>query len=222
MQTPALKELRKNCRLTQVEAARRLGVSQAYLSLLENDGRPLRQKLLRKAVRVFKAPPTVLPPSTILDRNVEDDRLAKELATLGYPGFGYLRSGRQRNPAEVLMTALVKPELDPRVTEALPWLVLAYPHLDQKWLVTQARVLNLSNRLGFVVDLARQVAENSGEGSSAAPFLDELVSEVKAGRLDVEGTLCQDSLSEKERKWLRENRSELARYWHLLTNWRPE
>ncbi len=41
-------------------------------------------------------------------------------------------------------------------------------------------------------------------------------------RLAKEDTLCQESLSEPERQWLREHRPDEARYWNLLTDWRPE
>ena len=62
-----------------------------------------------------------------------------------------MRSGWRKNPGEVLLTALAQPDLESRLTEALPWLMLKYPKLDTKWVVSQARLFGLSNRLGFVV-----------------------------------------------------------------------
>jgi transcriptional regulator with XRE-family HTH domain len=218
-----LKRLRKSHGLTQQEVSRRLGVSQPYLSLLEKGKRQFPKKMMREAVSLFGLRPTLLPPDPCPVRDVTDERLAKELAALGYPGFAYLKSGRKRNPVDVLLTALAKVDLDPRVTEALPWLVLHYPDMDREWLVMQARVSNLSNRLGFVVDMARQLADNAERSDSlTSHLLNELANELRASRLDVEGTLCQDSLSEAERRWLRQNRPEQARYWHLLTNLLPE
>ena len=35
-------------------------------------------------------------------------------------------------------------------------------------------------------------------------------------------TFGQESLTETERNWLRANRPDEARFWHLLTNWQPE
>jgi len=123
----------------------------------------------------------------------------------------------------VLLAALSQPNLEARLTEALPWLLLNYPDMDRETLVRRTRADNLSNKLGFMVDMALQLAERLHPPQSArlAP-LRALRDDLRASRLDVEGTLGQDALSLAERQWLRENRSEVAAYWHLLTNWRPE
>jgi transcriptional regulator with XRE-family HTH domain len=218
-----LKTRRKGLGLTQKEASARMGVSQPYLALLENGKRRLSEKLLRKTMHLYGLSPTVLSPSSNPARPVGADQLARELAALGYPGFAYMRSGWKKNPAEVLVTALAQPDLESRVTEALPWLVLNYPELDRDWLVMQARLGNLSNRLGFVVDLAKSVAERHATADSCRVHsLMQLKEVLRASRLDVEDTLCQESLSARERDWLRENRPDEARFWHLLTKWRPE
>jgi hypothetical protein len=134
-----------------------------------------------------------------------------------------VRGGRLKNPGEVLLAALAKPTLDSRVAEALPWLLLRYPDLDCDWLLAQARLSNLTNRLGFVVDLARRVAEGKSETDSPRYHaLTRLSEGLRRSRLDVEDTFGQESLSETERDWLRTNRPEEAKFWHLLTNWRPE
>jgi len=41
-------------------------------------------------------------------------------------------------------------------------------------------------------------------------------------RLAKEGTLCHDSLTEAERKWLRVNRPPEAAHWNLLTDMKAE
>jgi transcriptional regulator with XRE-family HTH domain len=215
-----LRKVRKSRGLTQAEAGARLGVSQAYVALLEKGRRPVPPKLARKAVRLFKLNPGLLPPSGKDLSSVTLDDLARDLSRLEYPGFAYLRGGSMKNPGEVLLAALARPDLDPRVAEALPWLLLKYPELDRDWLLKQARLLNLTNRLGFVVDLARLVLEKRNEtGSPRYYALDSLVDSLRPSRLDVEDTLGQESLTETE---LRENRSEQARFWHLLSDWRPE
>jgi transcriptional regulator with XRE-family HTH domain len=218
-----LKTRRKQLGLTQQEASARMGVSQPYVALLEMGKRKLSGKLLRKAMRLYRLGPEALPPSANPTRPVGADQLARELAALGYPGFAYMKSGWRKNPGEVLVAALAQSDLESRVTEALPWLVLNYPELDKDWLVAQARLGNLSNRLGFVVDLAKSVAERQdGADSSRVHSLAQLKEALRASRLADEGTLCQESLSVRERDWLRENRSDEARFWHLLTKWRPE
>jgi transcriptional regulator with XRE-family HTH domain len=223
MSGQALREVRQQRGWTQSEAGARLGVSQAYVALLEKGHRRVPAKLARKAVRLWKLNPVLLPPAEKKPSAVTSDELARDLSRLGYPGFAYLRSGWLKNPGEVLLAALAQPTLDSRVAEALPWLLLRYPELDGDWLATQARLTNLTNRLGFVVDLAKRVAERNGETDSFRHHaLSQLSERLRQSRLDVEDTFGQQSLTEEERNWLRTNRPAEAQFWHLLTNWRPE
>ena len=149
--------------------------------------------------------------------------LAQQLASLGYPGFAYLRASKKRNPSEVLITALAQDDLESRLTEGLPWLLLRYSNMCGQWLVDQARLRNLSNRLGFVVALAKGVSEKQGDTQSDCyQALLRLEQQLSESRLDKEDTLCQSSLSPMERTWLKETRPPEAEYWHLLTDWRPE
>jgi len=217
-----LKSARKRLGLTQREAARLLGLSQPYFSLLEKGKRNVTPRLAKTAVRVFKLPPTALPVrEDALDRKVDGERLAKQLAALGYPGFAYMRSGWIRNPAQVLLCAVARDQLESRLAEALPWLVLHYADMDKAWLVRQARSRMLSNKLGFVVSLARQLASRA-PGNAVSAELSRLEQELANGRLDREVTFGQANLSNAEREWLSQNRSPEAAYWHVLTDWKPE
>lgn len=221
MSGDVLRKARKQRGWTQTETGARLGVSQTYVALLEKGRRRLPAKLARKAVRLLNLDPVLLP---LTEKTVAtSETLARDLSRLGYPGFAYLRGGWLKNPAEVLLAALAQPQLDSRVAEALPWLLLKYPELNCEWLLHQARQSNLTNRLGFVVDLARRVAETKGETDSPRyRALTRLSEDLRRSRLDVEDTFGQQSLSETERDWFRTNRPEEARYWHLLTNWQPD
>ena len=97
----------------------------------------------------------------------DDERLTELLAKLGYPGFSYLRARTPgKHPFEVLLTALAQKSIDARVAEALPWVAMKYAQPDS-WLVENARKFNLQNRLGFVVSLARRVAEMRHECARA-------------------------------------------------------
>jgi hypothetical protein len=198
-----------------------LGVSQAYVALLEKGRRRVPPELARKAVRAFKLNPVLLPANK--PSSATSEQLARDLSRLGYPGFAYLRGGWLKNPGEVLLTALAQPRLESRLAEALPWLLLHYPEVDSGWLATQARSLNLTNRLGFVVDLARQVLQRRGETNSHRYHaLTGLSETLRSSRLAVEDTFGQESLTETERNWLRANRPPEAQFWQLLTNWQPE
>jgi hypothetical protein len=139
------------------------------------------------------------------------------LGSLGYPGFAYLRSSVRLNPVEVLMEALDSDDLDSRVTEALAWLPLAYPHLNWDWLTANAKLRDRQNRLGFVVELARQAAEKGGS-SQLGEELATRVAKLEPSRLAKEDTLCRESMTHAERVWLREHRPKSAEHWNLLTD----
>lgn len=219
-----LREARRRKGWNQLQAARRLGVSQTYLSLLETGKRRVPEKLMIKAVRVYGLSLAQLPVSSVLNAtSVADEReLALQLAALGYPGLSHLNSkSRKRNPADLLLSALGKNNLDSRLLEALPWIVLKFPDLNWPWLTSAAKLNNLQNRLGYVISLARRLAELHGESEKAALLASE-VAELEQSRLVREGTLCHDSLTDAERRWLRKNRPPEARHWRLLTDLTPE
>jgi len=219
-----LRSARKQKGWSQEQAAAKLGVSQAYLSLLESGARRVPEKLAVKAVRVFGLSQAHLPVNTcrVNEPQADESRLAAELATLGYPGLSHLKSGRQkRNPAEVLLSALSRDDLDSRLVEALPWIALRFPDLDWQWLTKAAKVNDLQNRLGFVTGLARRLAELRGERESAE-LLARQESALERSRLIREDTLCHESLTEAERRWLRKNRPAEAKRWRLLTDLTPE
>src|SRR5207302_1234397 len=82
--------------------ADRLGVTQAYLSMLER-GRRSPAPLAHKLMQVYGLPPTVLPVCEVRE-NSTPDFLAYQLASLGYPGFAHFRGrARRLNPASFLL-----------------------------------------------------------------------------------------------------------------------
>ena len=209
-----LRQARNELGWTQAQTASRLGVSQGYLSLLEAGKRTVSPGLARSFERLLHVPATALRPR---ERNVNDPAaLAKELAALGYEPLAYLGRETAANPAGVLLSALRQRDLESRLTEALPWVVLAYPELNWNWLVERTKVHDAQNRLGYVVSLARQLAET--QNPSAVETLLEQENHLERSRLAAEGTLCQDSMTQAERRWLRNNRPQSAADWNLLTN----
>jgi transcriptional regulator with XRE-family HTH domain len=220
------KRARKQAGLNQQRAAAKLGLSQSYLSMLESGQRPLSPALARTMVHVYKLSPVAFPPSeTRWDpKRVDPDQLAANLAGFGYPGFAYLRKRRsERNPGELLLTALAQDPLEARLFEALPWLVLKYWEMDTGWLVQEAKLHDLQNRLGFVVSLARNAAKRAGFANPQRDAaLEQLESRLKRSLLAREEALGEAKLSDTEHKWLKIHRPTEAREWNLLTNWRPE
>jgi transcriptional regulator with XRE-family HTH domain len=220
MTNQELKAGRVKAALTQLQAAPRLRVSQPYLSQLENGMRPVTAVLARRAASVYRLPATALPlPSS--PREVDVSKLAQQLANLGYPGFAHLRGSYKANPSVVILDALLQRNLETRLSEALPWVVARYPSLQWDWLVQEAKLNDVQNRLGFVVDLAKQVAEKSSHPSALAQ-LSEVSQHLWRSRLAREDTLCRESMSEVERNWLAANRSPDAKRWNLLTGLAPE
>ena len=208
----------------QVEAAERLGLSQPYLALLERGKRPLTAALARKVVMAYGLPPAELPLPMAFNpaERVDAQRLAEDLAKLGYPGFAYVRAAvRSKNPTQVLLSALGQERLEARAAEALPWLLLRYWRMDFQWLVMEAKKSDLQNRLGFVVNLAQRLSERTSDAERTRA-LAQLESWLDHSRLAREDYFYQPPRNQRERQWLAQNRPEAARHWNLLSDLRPE
>lgn len=214
MRAKQWKSGRENVGMTQVVAARALDVSQPYLSQLEKGLRAPSADLARKAAKLYAVPAALpLPGRSELHKFSPND-LQKKLASLGYPGFEHVRSKAMRNPAEVVLGAVLKLDLDTRLVEALPWVLSTYTDLNWEWLRDRAKLHNAQNKLGYLVHLAEQTA-------GALPrrqVLSKWAKELEGARLAHEGTLCRDSMPEPERNWLRANRPAAAAHWNLLTS----
>ncbi|MBI4887662.1 MAG: helix-turn-helix transcriptional regulator [Acidobacteria bacterium] len=217
---PLLRDKRRAAGLTQAQVAGRLGLTQAYVSMLEQGRRAVPATLRNRVAEVYGLGPAALAVSGDASALGSVD-VARSLAALGYEPLGYLRARRRLNPAEVLLRALRHPDLESRVAEGLPWLLVHYPDLDWTWLVREAKLADVQNRLGFVVTLARQAAGLQGNAPLAAQ-LREREDGLDASRLAREDTFCHDSLTQAERRWLRTSRPPEAARWNLLTSLRAD
>lgn len=217
------KKARKEKGWSQCDVAKRLGVSQTYVVFLESDKRPFTPELARKAVTLLKMNPSALPLEP--RASTDNDGLTRQLSALGYPGYAHVRPvHRKRNPAEVLVEALGLKDLEARVAEALPWLLLRYGVAGEtkNWLVGQARSLNLTNRVGFTVTLAKQVAEQKGETTSEVyQTLVQLEQELMRSRLAEPDTFCLRHLTDRQREWMEAARPDAAKQWNMLTTLQP-
>ena len=99
----------------------------------------------------------------------------------------------------------------------------AWKHADLNWswLVSEAKQHDLQNRLGFVVTLARVLA-NRHHDTDAAATLTAVEVQLERARLVREDTLGRGSMTSAERRWLRRQRPPSARHWNLLTSLVPE
>lgn len=83
-------------------------------------------------------------------------------------------------------------------------------------MIREAKVRDVQNRLGFLVMLARQ-AERRGD-IVVAGRLHQVEEILDRARLVRDDTLCQESLSDAERRWLRQTRPTEASHWNSLTD----
>ena len=209
-----LRETRRQLRWTQQQAATKLGVSQPYLSLLENGQRRVPLHLVTRLARYTSLPASALPLNDETAFNPQ--AFAASLGALGYPRFGYLASaGHRENPATLLLTALRQDHLEPRLTEALPWVLLHHPNLDWNWLVDRAKQDNLQNRLGFLVSLARELAEKRSGATPATRFAhwERALDDARLAKVD---SLAR-RLTPAEQQYFHVHRSPTASHWNLLT-----
>lgn len=209
---------------TQERLAARLGLSQVYVSLMEHGKRKISPQVARDASRWLGLAPTALPlPEAPRPHPASESWLERAVARLGYPGFAYARAkGRKRNPVEVLLNALSRDRLDPRLTESLPWLLLRFESFDHERLVSGAKLANLQNRLGFVVTLARELAETRVRWNHRVSELQAIEALLEPARLAREDTLGTEIRSERMSRWLRRHRSDAAEHWNLLTDLQAE
>jgi transcriptional regulator with XRE-family HTH domain len=209
----ALETVRKRQGVTQVQAAKLLGLSQPMLSHMETGKRNVSLEVAQRAAELFGGDPTTLSLDPLPRHS--DETLASELGRLGYPGYAHLY-GRLRNPAEFLLDALDHSDLDVRTTEGLPWVVLRYPHLDWSWLLREVKLRNRQNRLGFVTSLANKMALQDGS-LVVLNVLEPVLRELEDARLAKEDTLCQESWPRSRKQHVRALRSKLAAHWNLDT-----
>jgi hypothetical protein len=185
--------------------------------MVERGTRPVSQELASAVLQVYPLPATARPIELAERRPATESFYTGALGKLGYPGFAYLKGGVLLNPAELLFRALDSTDLDSRVVEALPWLPFQFPEMNWNWLASEAKLGDRQNRLAFVTELARQVAKAEGD-PVRAELLGSRVATLEHSRLAGEDTLCKQSMSEAERRWLRSHRSRLAAHWNLLTD----
>lgn len=209
-----LRSARERRQLNQQQLAEQLGVSQAYVSQLERGRRLLPVRLVDRLASLLDLPATALPlrEHQPLDR----DGATAAMGTLGYDGFGYLREQQSTNPAEVLVRTLGADHVDARLVEALPWLVLTYADMDWDWVVSRVKQADRQNRLGFVVSVARGLAEAAGDRQTTTA-LKTVEARLENSRLQKQDAFGRPSMTRAEERWLQEHSSPEAKRWNMLS-----
>lgn len=124
------------------------------------------------------------------------------------------------NPAAVVLAALNAADVPSRVTEAVPWVLARFPDLDWDWLVAQAKLTNVQNRLGYLASLAARLVATKHD-PTVLSALDQARRHLEDARLAKEDTLGRE-VTDVERDFLRQHRPDEARHWNLLTTLRAE
>ena len=199
---------------TQAELGQRLRVSQGYVSLIESNRRTVPRHLALKLVRLLRLRASNLPVGA--QAPLPREQAVRVLGALGYPGFAHLTQKGSLNPAELLLRTLRGGTIEARVVEALPWVLAKFSDLDWPWLVRHVKQHDLQNRLGFVVMLARQLAERWNDRSTATT-LRRWEQALEPSRLQKEEEFAGEALTDAERRWLRANRSPEAAHWNVLS-----
>jgi hypothetical protein len=171
---------------------------------MESGRRQLTQRLRRQLGRSGESEP------------LDAEWFRAQLAAHGYPGFGHLeRRERRVELSRLLLWGLSAGDMDARVCQGLIYLArTCATRIRWDWLMAQAKLRNLQNRLGFLVDLAI----HPGEPGGLARVRDELAN----ARLLAESTFCWDSMPAAVRKWMQDNRPEKAAYWNVLSRFTTE
>jgi hypothetical protein len=142
---------------------------------------------------------------------------AGDLGALGYPKFSYLKENKAPDPKELLFDALSERDLDSRVVDGLPWLAMTYADMDWDWVLQNAKLHRRQNRLGFVTSLAIDLAQAKKDNERISTLRQQL-ERLELLRLAEEDTLCHDSMTTTERRWLRVHRSPTAAHWNILSD----
>jgi hypothetical protein len=116
---------------------------------------------------------------------------------------------------EVLLGTLLADDVDARVVEGLPWLLVRYPDVDWDRLVAHAKQHDAQNRLGFLVALASPLATANGDAVTAE-LLERREQVLQRSLLQHDDAFSRTSLTQAERRWLVTNRSPEAKRWNVL------
>ncbi len=162
-------------------------------------------------------------PMDPLDDPFSNAVFCRHLSALGYPPFAYIEPHPQpKPPAALLLWALGAPDLEARLAEGLPWLLLAFADVDVDWLVREAKHHELQNRLGFLTTIAHALALKHPRFVHRAQDLEQLLATLEPWRLAREDPFLEPLTSPGARDLLRQIRTADAVHWNVLTFWKAE
>jgi hypothetical protein len=97
-------------------------------------------------------------------------------------------------------------------------LLLRFDGFDAQRLAAAARMLNVTNRLGFLVALAREAAREDTRYAPRRRELAALEAALEPHRLVREETMGRQPRSGRLRAWMRTHRSQAAAHWNVMND----
>jgi transcriptional regulator with XRE-family HTH domain len=213
-----LKNARKASAWTQAQAAARLGVTQAYLSMVERGERAVSSELASKAVEVFEVPATSLP-LTEYRPGAHDAGFFPVDA--GKPGLSGIRLSAQFGPIESGGSADGGVGLGRSGLTGHRGAGMAATGLPASELGLADRECKVAGSTEPAWDLWLSWRGRPQRREGHSQLEEELavrVAKLEPSRLVKEDTLCRESMTRAERAWLRDHRPKSAEHWNLLTD----
>lgn len=227
-----LKKLRRERRLTQVELARLLGLSQAHLSKIENGHGSITAEQLILVLQKYSLPLSYFIPSGKGSKYEEEPFLQNALVHLGASHLRVIPNvvvpERFAFPEEAILETLIAPS-SRLITALAPVIVQHCETINFHRLAEKLKPHGLECRVWWIVDgTYHAVGERLKE-----PYLPRdlrrcyqkaflLLERKKLDIAALQGQLKEDELdrdliSEKTIQWVTQNRDKLAKHWHILT-----
>lgn len=230
-----LRHLRQQRRWNQAELAKRLGLSQGWLSQIENGNASLSAEQLLYIARIFNASFDRFLPKK---RGSTGSQIQNALARLGaahlYETEGVLPTDRLSEAANVIREVLAAPESPRHVTGIAPVLVEQAPHLNLGRLRGQFAETGLERRLGWVIDNTKRAIEKGLEPPSslsrettfkyrrALNYLSLPWLSPPSAAAPTEDIFDPDIAGEASLVEVRQKSSDLSKKWGILTFIQPE
>ena len=202
-----MQQFRQNSGWNQARLAARLGVAQAYVSMMEREDVRCRIAWRGGAICFSCRPRFCRCPDKGAGQTGRRGLDCRESRPVGISWFQVFVQARTKTAScRASSPGIGPPAARTEASEALAWLLLQFEDLDAAWLVGEAESPDLQNRLGFTVSLARNVAHHSPEFGHRSRSLKALEEKLKPSRLANEGTFGGGEMSQGMPAWVRKNR----------------
>jgi len=152
-----------------------------------------------------------------------EDQLTQWVTRLGYPGFVTTPAfvpDPERLATKTLQRAFKVRTLHPRLVEALTWVAMEFWALDWESVTRTALAAGTQNRLGYLLDLAREEAAHQNRAVASAR-LAAVQRGLEASRSDQEDEFFEAFGSELERQFVLARRPPAAAFWRMCTDYTP-